>query len=67
VYPAFAAGYGESLVDDETTLAFAELRNVAATLMRVRAARTNPEACAEAERRLKFWRNDPDAPPWQAQ
>ncbi len=67
VYPAFAAGYGESLVDDETTLAFAELRNVAATLMRVRAAGTNPEARAEAERRLKFWRNDPEAQPWQAQ
>jgi hypothetical protein len=67
VYPAFAAGYGASLADDEVTRAFAELRNVAATLMRVRAARTNLEARAEAERRLKFWRNDPDAPQWQAQ
>ena len=33
-YPAFADGYGESMADDVTTRRFAELRNVAATLMR---------------------------------
>jgi aminoglycoside phosphotransferase (APT) family kinase protein len=66
-YPAFAAGYGESLADDATTRRFAELRNVAATLMRVRAGRTDPAARAEAERRLRYWRGDGDAPMWHAQ
>lgn len=67
VYPEFAAGYGESLADDVTAGRFAELRNVAATLMRVRAGRTDPAAHAEAERRLRFWRGDPDPPQWRAQ
>jgi Ser/Thr protein kinase RdoA (MazF antagonist) len=66
-YPEFAAGYGRSLADDVTTRRFAELRNVAATLMRVRAGRTDTAARAEAERRLQYWRGDPDAPQWQAQ
>ena len=67
VYPAFAEGYGVDLADDELTRTLAELRNVAATLMRVRAGRTNPAARDEAERRLRFWRGDPDAPIWNAQ
>ena len=66
-YPAFADGYGESMADDVTTRRFAELRNVAATLMRVRAGRTDAVARSEAERRLRYWRGDTDAPPWQAQ
>jgi aminoglycoside phosphotransferase (APT) family kinase protein len=66
-YPAFAAGYGESLAGDAPTRRFAELRNVAATLMRVRAGRADPVAKAEADRRLRYWRGDPDAPTWQAQ
>ena len=66
-YLAFAAGYGESLADDATTRRFAELRNVAATLMRVRAGRTDPAARAEAERRLRYWRGDAAAPMWHAQ
>jgi hypothetical protein len=45
----------------------AELRLVAATLMRVRAARSNPSAKEEAELRLRFWRGDIDAPQWHAQ
>ncbi|MFP5488829.1 MAG: hypothetical protein ACLGHQ_11050, partial [Acidimicrobiia bacterium] len=60
------AGYGRSLVDDDLTRALAELRNVAATLLRVRAGRTDPAAAAEAERRLAYWRGDSDAP-WHAQ
>jgi hypothetical protein len=48
-------------------VAFAELRLVAATLMRVTAALVNPDARPEAERRLRFWRGDPDAPTWTAQ
>ena len=66
-YPAFAGGYGESRADDPATRRFAELRNVAATLMRVRAGRTDPAARAEAERRLRYWRGDRDAPAWHAQ
>jgi len=67
VYPDFAAGYGESLADDVTARRFAELRNVAATLMRVRAGRTDAAAGEEAERRLRYWRGDRDAPPWHTQ
>ena len=67
VYPRFAEGYGRNLADDPLTVALAELRNVAATLMRVRAGRSDPAAAAEAERRLRFWRGDRDAPQWRAQ
>lgn len=66
-YDEFAAGYGLSLADDPTTIAIAELRLVAATLMRVAAALHDPRARPEAERRLRYWRGDPDAPPWTAQ
>ncbi len=65
--PPFASGYGRSLVDDPAAEAFAELRLVAATLMRVTAAIRNPDARREAERRLRYWRGDPDAPAWTAQ
>ena len=67
VYPAFALGYGRSLADDDLTTTIASLRNVAATLMRVRAGITDDEALTEAERRLRFWRGDPAAPQWLAQ
>lgn len=67
VYPSFAEGYGRSLVGDPNTRRFAELRNVAATLMRVRAGRTDRDARDEANRRLMYWRGEPDAPPWRAQ
>lgn len=67
VYAAFASGYGCSLEADRSTRQFADLRNVAATLMRVRAGLTDPTAKVEADRRLRFWRGDPDAPVWQAQ
>ncbi len=67
VYPEFADGYGCSLVEDALTNTVASLRNVAATLMRVRAGITDGAARAEAERRLRYWRGEPDAPPWRAQ
>ena len=67
MYPRFADGYGASFADDPLTVALGELRNVAATLMRVRAGRTDPAAAAEAERRLRYWRGDPRAPVWRAQ
>ena len=64
VYEAFAEGYGSTLTTDPVAEALAELRLVAATLMRVRAGRTDPVAAQEAELRLRYWRGDPAAPPW---
>jgi aminoglycoside phosphotransferase (APT) family kinase protein len=66
IYEAFADGYGASLRGDWMGEHLAELRNVAATLLRVQAGRTDPAAAVESERRLRFWRGDPDAPPWTA-
>jgi hypothetical protein len=65
-YDEFAGGYGRTMADDPATVAIAELRLVAATLMRVRAGRADPAAMAEAERRLAFWRGDPAAAVWTA-
>lgn len=65
-YARFAEGYGHSLADDPLTIAVGELRNVAATLMRVRAGRTDPGAAAEAARRLRSWRGETDEA-WLAQ
>jgi hypothetical protein len=67
IYESFADGVGRSLREDPLAEAIAELRLVAATLMRVRAARSNPTAREEAELRLRYWRGDRDAPQWHAQ
>lgn len=67
IYEAFAEGYGWSARGDGGSEAFAELRLVAATLMRVRAAMADNAAAPEADRRLAHWRGDPDAPTWRAQ
>jgi hypothetical protein len=66
-YIAFGQGYGRSMVGEHSAEAFAELRLVAATLMRVRAGLTDPDAGTEADRRLRYWAGDPDAPAWRAQ
>lgn len=66
-YEAYAAGYGRTFVGDPAAEAYAELRLVAATLMRVRAGLSDPVAMIEAESRLRYWRGDPDAPAWRAQ
>ena len=66
-YEEFADGYGRSFRDDPLATTLAELRLVAATLMRSVAARTNPAAEEELRRRLQWWRGDPDAPTWRAQ
>jgi hypothetical protein len=63
-YDELAAGYGRSLAEDPTTQAIAQLRLVAATLMRLRAGRADPAAMPEALHRLTYWRGEPDAPPW---
>jgi hypothetical protein len=65
-HAAFVAGYGRADVDLELAAALGELRNVAATLLRVRAGRTDPAAAAEAGRRLRYWRGESDEP-WRAQ
>ncbi len=65
-YEAFAETCGGSLRGDGVAESIAELRLVAATLMRVRAGRHDADAAAEAERRLRWWRGDLDAPPWRA-
>lgn len=67
IYEDFAAGYGRSFRHDTLAEAIAELRLVAATLMRVRAGRTNPAAAVEAQSRLRYWRAEPGAPQWNAQ
>lgn len=66
-YEQFAAGYGQSLHDAPLAQSLAEMRNVTATLMRLKAGRTNPLAAAEAELRLRYWRSETDAPQWNAQ
>lgn len=66
-YDAFAHGYGRSLRGQWITEAMAELRLLVATLMRVRAGLTDRAAAGEAERRLRWWRGDPDAPRWEPQ
>ena len=66
-YQAFVDGYGRSFDDTEVLAAVRDLRDVAATLMRVRAGRTDPEARAEASRRLEFYRGAKDPPVWRLQ
>jgi Ser/Thr protein kinase RdoA (MazF antagonist) len=67
IYEAFARGAGQSMRGDPVAEAIAELRLVAATLMRVRAALSDPSARDEAELRLRYWRDETDAPQWHAQ
>jgi len=66
-YREFADGYGASLIGDPSAEGFAELRLVAATLMRLKAGMRNGAAMPEAQRRLAHWRGEIGAPMWQAQ
>lgn len=66
MYAAFAEGYGADLGGDALAGTLAHGRLLAATLMRVRAGRTDPAAAEEARRRLRYWLGDPEAPPWRA-
>lgn len=65
LYRRFARGYGADLSGEPLTVELAHLRLLAATLMRVRAGRTDPAAAAEARRRLRWWVGDPAAPRWR--
>jgi len=66
LYEAFRRGFGRA-VDAAMLAAIAELRLVAATLMRLKRARIDPTHRHEAEQRMRYWRGDPDAPMWRAQ
>ena len=66
-YARFSEGYGQSLADDPLAVSLSIMRNVTATLMRLKAGRTDPAAADEAQRRLQYWRGDPAAPSWSAQ
>ena len=59
---------GGRFAGDPTAEAIAELRLVAATLMRLRAGLADPAAMPEAQRRLAYWRatTTSTAPPWTA-
>jgi Ser/Thr protein kinase RdoA (MazF antagonist) len=65
-YADYSSGYGCAMSDDPVAVALAELRLVAATLMRLRAGRADPAAMPEAQRRLEYWRGDLNAPSWTA-
>ncbi len=65
LYAEFAAGYGGSLRSTAAGEMLAEVRLLVATLMRVRAGRHDPMAAEEADRRLRYWLGDPDAPRWR--
>ena len=55
------------MIDDTLGREFAELRLVAATLMCVIAARSNPQRGAEADIRLRYWAGDTHSPRWTPQ
>ena len=65
-YADFALGYGSDFSSNDLAQALAELRLLSATLMRWRASLSTPSARVEAENRMKWWRQDPAAPMWQA-
>lgn len=65
-YEAFASGYGQSFRDEARAEGLAELRLVAATLLRLRAARHDPAALDEATKRLAYWRGERRAATWSA-
>jgi hypothetical protein len=67
VYEEFASGYGRSFRGDPLAESLAELRLLAATLMRIAARRRDPSAADELEVRLRWWREPHGAPAWTAQ
>lgn len=66
-YAEFLDGYGRSFEGTALLDALRDLRDVAATLMRVRAGRSDPDARAEAGRRLEFYRGAKNPPLWRLQ
>ncbi len=66
-YEAFASGYGEDLRGSPLARMLARVRLLAPTLNQIVRGRDDPRRAAEARRRMRFWRGDPDAPAWRAQ
>ena len=66
-YGDFTEGYGESFKSDPLAMMLAEVRLLAPTVNLVLRAAGDQRFTREAELRMRYWRNDPDAPPWSAQ
>ena len=66
-YPAFAAGYGSDLRQSSLAQLLARVRLLAPTLNQVVHGATDAERAAEARRRMRFWRGEPDSPAWRPQ
>ena len=67
LYRDFARGYGHDLSSDPIAMEFALLRDLAATLMRVRAASSDDCQIDEARLRLHRWVDGSVPRPWSAQ
>jgi Ser/Thr protein kinase RdoA (MazF antagonist) len=65
-YRAFAEGLGQDLSASDGAAGLAEVRNLVATLMRLRVALTDHPARPEARLRLAHWRGERPAPRWTA-
>lgn len=66
-YEAFAAGYGADLRGSPVAQLLARVRLLAPTLNKIMQGAQDDERAAEARRRVRYWRGDPDAPPWRPQ
>jgi Ser/Thr protein kinase RdoA (MazF antagonist) len=66
-YAAFAAGYGTDLRESSVAQLLARVRLLAPTLNKIVQGATDPERASEAQRRMRYWRGDPHAPPWRPQ
>ena len=66
-YAAYARGYGTDYRDDPAARLLARVRLLAPTINMVLRGASDPACAAEAARRLRYWRGDPDAPQWIAQ
>jgi Ser/Thr protein kinase RdoA (MazF antagonist) len=66
-YEAFAEGYGTDLRESPVAQLLARVRLLAPTLNKIVQGATDAERAAEARRRMRYWRGDPNAPPWRPQ
>lgn len=67
IYDAFASGYGRSFADDPIAKMIATMRNLVSTLLLARAVEAGTGNADELALRLRYWRGEPDAPPFRAQ
>jgi hypothetical protein len=66
-YSAFADGYGESFIDDPLATELAKMRLLAPTGNMIVKGQHDHRAAAEATLRMRYWRNEPEAPTWNHQ